>query len=77
MALKLDMEEAYDKIDWSFIKAILVKFGFHYTWIKWTMTSIKTSSLSVLLNNIPGTPFISSRGIRKGDPLSPYIFVIT
>lgn len=71
-----DMEKTYDKLDWNFVEAILLKFGFHHKWVQWTMTGIKNISFSVLVSNIPGIPFGPSRGIRQEGPLSPYIFVI-
>ncbi len=64
-------------LEWDFIEAVLNKFGFNKTWIHWVMTTIRTTSFSVLVNDVPGERFEPSRGIRQGDPLAPFIFIIS
>ena len=76
MAVKLDMEKVYDRLEWEFIEAILTRLGFHSKWIGWVMEYISTMSYYVLINGSPKGKIYPSRGIRQGDLLSPYIFII-
>ena len=72
----LDVEKAYDHVNWRFLLYLLSKCGFSLKWTRWIAYCISTIHFSVLINGGPEGFFGSSRGIRQGDSLSPLLFVI-
>ena len=76
MALKIDLEKAYDKLEWSFIKGMLSRYNFPENLSELIMSCISSMSTSLLFNGGSLEYFRPSRGIRQGDPLSPYIFIL-
>ena len=73
MAIKLDLEKAYDKLEWSFVHKVLEAVHFPPKLTKIIMSCIVTTSIFVLVNGGALQSFEPSRGIRQGDPLSSYI----
>ena len=74
--MKLDIQKAYDMVDWRFLCKTLEAFVFSHQWINLIFKCISTTKISVLVNGSPEGFFEISRGIRQGDPLSPFLYII-
>lgn len=74
MAIKTDIYKAYGRMEWNFLEETMSRLGYHPRWIQWIMACVRSVSYSV--NCSPYGEIIPQCGIRQGDSLSPYLFLL-
>lgn len=76
VAVKVDLNKAYDRICWDFLFQVMERMGFSAVWINWIKECASTVKYSINANGEQNCNVIPSRGIRQGDPISPHLFLI-
>ncbi|GJX60020.1 RNA-directed DNA polymerase, eukaryota, reverse transcriptase zinc-binding domain protein [Tanacetum coccineum] len=76
MIFKVDFEKAYDSVRWDYLDDVLKRFGFGEKWCGWIQNCLLSSKGSVIVNGSPTKEFQFHRGLKQGDPLSPFLFLL-
>ncbi|XP_057444019.1 secreted RxLR effector protein 78-like [Lotus japonicus] len=74
--LKVDYEKDYESVEWSFLFYMLKRMNFGENWVRWIRGCLESSTISVLVNGSPSEEFKLEKGLRQGDPLAPFLFII-
>ncbi|GJX71997.1 RNA-directed DNA polymerase, eukaryota, reverse transcriptase zinc-binding domain protein [Tanacetum coccineum] len=76
VAMKIDIQKAYDTVNWDFLECTLKEFEFPQKMVEWIMVCVRSASFSICVNGERHGYFKGGRGLRQGDPISPYIFTL-
>lgn len=76
LLLKVDFDKAFDAVNLEYLYLILLQMGYQPKWCMWIKGSLQLARASILINGSPTNEFTMGRGVRQGDPLLPFLFII-
>jgi hypothetical protein len=76
LILKVDFEKAYDSVDWGFLEYMMYRVGMCNKWVRWMKACVFGGNMSILVNGSPTEEISIQRGLKQGDPLAPFLFLL-
>jgi len=76
LIIKVDFEKTYDSVNWGFLEYMMRRVGIEAKWVRWIKACVFGGNMSILVNGSPTKEISVQRGLKQGDPLAPFLFLL-